>query len=125
MFTQLVEQRCHWYLNAMFGVPLHVPSLDTQTPRTTRVDGAPVFAGGAATTTALSAAGAAAVPEVAFAVTWKPIGFPTSALVSVYELPVAPAIGVHDEFCLFDQPGQRYHWRVSVTGRSLCHVPSV
>jgi hypothetical protein len=78
-------QRCHCRANVIVGVPVHVPVVeDSSCPSfaVPEITGRPVFAGGAAATTAVAALVAGVDPPEFVAVTTTRIFDPTSVAVS-------------------------------------------
>ena len=89
-------QRCHWYVKAMSGVPVHVPGSAVSVPPSRAapsIVGVDVLSGRRGATAVVGADRAVAVPPSLRAVTETRSSWPTSAGVAVYDLAVAPSIG--------------------------------
>src|SRR3954466_13924843 len=115
MFAQLppvASQRCHWTVKVMGWLPVHEPLLAVRVLPSfvaPLIAGAAVFFGACpvAWTTFVGREAATPLPVALDAVTWTRARLPTSALVRVYRLDVAPVIA----WQLPPDESQRCHWK--------------
>src|SRR5581483_8807638 len=118
---QAASQRTHWYAYVIGVVPLQLPfEVVSVCPSLATPDsaGSAVFTGGTPATTALAQVRALAWPAPFDAVTTAYSRLPTSADVSAYDWPVAPATFAH-----FQAASQRTHWYAYVIGVVPLQLP--
>src|SRR3954469_20332998 len=93
MSSQVLAQRCHWWLKLSGAVPAQVPVVAVSV-RPSRavplITGTVLFAGGSAATAAVCVERAVLEPAVLVAVTETRTVDPTSAGPSLYDWPIAP-----------------------------------